>query len=315
MTDYYSILGLSKHANDTEIKSAFRKLAKTYHPDKNPNDPNAKHLFELILKAYNTLINQESRKKYDDSFIYTNPNIQKKHPNDLRRKGQKEWNATEEEIKRREYYKTHYQHIKQTTQSTSTQSYSDYKSVLFATPIAIGLVMLIISLFNNEPNIKNISSSTQKNNVSSLVKGISLNNGSMPYSSYFGDIKTFNTKYTLQINNSSSYDAVIIIFSKKTNAYLQHAYLKNSYSIEFSMLPEDGIYWKCMLGKNWNTEKNLSTSLISGSFDSIVQYQNWKAAPVLFNSKLELELYFLNILGAQSKNKQYISNELDFFEN
>lgn len=314
MADYYSILGLSKHASDIEIKSAFRKLAKTYHPDKNPNDPNAKHLFEIILKAYNTLINPQSRKKYDDTHFHHHANIERNYSNNPRKKGQKEWSTTEEDIKRREYYKTQYQHIKYNTQVTSTaNSYSDYKSILFATPIAIGLLMLIISLFNNEP--KSISPPTFANNNAAYTEPISLNNGSMPYRSFFGDIKTFNTKYTLQINNSSTYDAVIIIFSKKTNAYLQHAYLKSSYSVEFSMLPKDGIYWKCMLGKNWNTEKMILNTSIRGGFDSIIQYQNWKTSPVLFNSNLELDLYFLDVLSKQSKNKRYISNELEFFEN
>ncbi len=314
MSDYYSILGLSKHASDIEIKSAFRKLAKTYHPDKNPNDPNAKHLFEIILKAYNTLINPQSRKKYDDAFIHHKVTIEKNQSNNSRKKGQKEWSTTEEDIKRREYYKTQYQHIKYNTQATSTaNSYSDYKSILFATPIAIGLLMLIISFFNNEP--KSISSQTFASNTTTYAETISLNNGSMPYRIFFGDIKTFNTKYTLQINNSSAYDAVIIIFSEKTHSYLQHAYLKSSYSVEFSMLPKDGIYWKCVLGKHWNAEKIFLNNSIHGGFDSIIQYQNWITSPVLFNSELELKLYFLDVLDKTSKNKQYISNELEFFEN
>ena len=75
MADFYSILGLSKTATDTEIKTAFRKLVKLYHPDKNPNDPNAKTLFENIVLAYNTLINPHQRKRYDQlGFHTTNQN-------------------------------------------------------------------------------------------------------------------------------------------------------------------------------------------------------------------------------------------------
>ena len=55
------------------------------------------------------------------------------------------------------------------------------------------------------------------------------------------------------------------MFDKKTDAYLQHAYLQASYSIEFSKLPETGVYWKCMLGKNWDNDKTLFENKISGA--------------------------------------------------
>ncbi len=77
MADYYSILGLTKNATDIEIKSAFRKLAKTYHPDKN-HDPNARILFERILKAYDTLINPHTRRRYDNNISFSSsipPNL------------------------------------------------------------------------------------------------------------------------------------------------------------------------------------------------------------------------------------------------
>jgi hypothetical protein len=119
----------------------------------------------------------------------------------------------------------------------------------------------------------------------------------------------------LQINNSSNFDAVIVVFDKKTNQYLQHAYVKNSYTIEFSKLPDTGVYWKCILGKNWNTDKLFFNDKISGGFDSIVQYQNWKTSPTLFKDESSEELTLLYVLNEQSKNKQYISNDIDFFEN
>lgn len=63
--DYYKILGVGKNATDKEIKQAFRKLARQYHPDMNPNDPQAEARFKEINEAYEVLSDPEKRKKYD----------------------------------------------------------------------------------------------------------------------------------------------------------------------------------------------------------------------------------------------------------
>lgn len=315
MADYYSILGLTKNATDIEIKAAFRKLAKVYHPDKNP-DPNAKHLFELILKAYDTLINPHTRRRYDSLGTTTVQPKQRQHHANPKTRGQKEWSTDEEDLKRREYYKQHYHHAKHKAADVVQQktTYSDYKYVLFATPIAVGLLMIIISLFSSEPKTDSVNKEIASPEIKITPQIVSLNNGDKPYSGFFGNIQTFNTQHILQINNSSSYDAVVVVFDKKTNHYLQHAYLKNSYTVEFSKLPDSGVYWKCMLGKNWNTDKLIFNDKVSGAFDSIVQYQNWKTSPALFKDESAEELTLLYVLNAQSKNKQYISNDIDFFE-
>src|SRR5512140_1868164 len=63
--DYYKLLGLEKTATAKDIKSAFRKLARKYHPDLNPNDKNAKSNFQQINEANEVLSDPEKRKKYD----------------------------------------------------------------------------------------------------------------------------------------------------------------------------------------------------------------------------------------------------------
>ncbi len=63
--DYYKILGVSPNATEKEIKSAFRRLARKYHPDVNPNDPQAEERFKEINEAYEVLSDPEKRKKYD----------------------------------------------------------------------------------------------------------------------------------------------------------------------------------------------------------------------------------------------------------
>ena len=63
--DYYKVLGVEKTASVSEIKKAYRKLARKYHPDVNPNNPDAEQKFKEINEAHEVLSDAENRKKYD----------------------------------------------------------------------------------------------------------------------------------------------------------------------------------------------------------------------------------------------------------
>ena len=63
--DYYEVLGVSKNASDSDLKKAFRSLARKHHPDKNPDDSEAEHLFKEVQEAYAVLSNPDQRKQYD----------------------------------------------------------------------------------------------------------------------------------------------------------------------------------------------------------------------------------------------------------
>jgi curved DNA-binding protein len=63
--DYYDTLGVARSASEGDIKSAYRKLAKEYHPDKNPGDKKADERFKEIGEAYAVLGDAEKRKVYD----------------------------------------------------------------------------------------------------------------------------------------------------------------------------------------------------------------------------------------------------------
>ena len=63
--DYYEILGVSRTATDQEIKSAYRRLAIQFHPDKNPNDAGAEDKFKEAAEAYSVLQDAEQRRRYD----------------------------------------------------------------------------------------------------------------------------------------------------------------------------------------------------------------------------------------------------------
>ena len=63
--DYYEILGINKDASEAEIKSAFRKAAKQYHPDLHPGDAEAEKKFKEINEAYEVLSDPQKKAQYD----------------------------------------------------------------------------------------------------------------------------------------------------------------------------------------------------------------------------------------------------------
>lgn len=65
MKNYYEILGVGQDAGNDEIRKQYRKLAMEYHPDRNPENPNAEARFKEIAEAYGVLTNTEKRREYD----------------------------------------------------------------------------------------------------------------------------------------------------------------------------------------------------------------------------------------------------------
>ena len=72
MKDYYKILGVSKNADNDELKKVFRSLAKKYHPDRNKDDESAKAKFQDVNEAYGVLSDEKSRKEYDEKRAASN---------------------------------------------------------------------------------------------------------------------------------------------------------------------------------------------------------------------------------------------------
>ena len=68
MKDYYATLGIPKSASEKEIKQAYRELAKRFHPDRNPESPDANERFKEVSEAYSVLGSPESRAEYDLHF-------------------------------------------------------------------------------------------------------------------------------------------------------------------------------------------------------------------------------------------------------
>lgn len=69
LPNYYAILGVGRHSDEDTIRKAYRLLAKRYHPDRNPNDPDAAERIRVINEAYRVLSDPELRSKYDEMLF------------------------------------------------------------------------------------------------------------------------------------------------------------------------------------------------------------------------------------------------------
>src|SRR4051794_16454330 len=63
--DYYEVLGVPRNASEADVKKAYRKLARQYHPDRNPGDKTAETKFKEVQEAYSVLSDKQKRSQYD----------------------------------------------------------------------------------------------------------------------------------------------------------------------------------------------------------------------------------------------------------
>ena len=109
--DYYTILGIKKNATESDIKKAYRKLARKYHPDLNPDDREAERKFKEINEANEVLSNAESRKKYD--------------------KYEKEWKHADNIEKAQKQQQSQRSYQQQSAGGFSNNDYSDFFESMF----------------------------------------------------------------------------------------------------------------------------------------------------------------------------------------
>lgn len=267
MTNYYQILGLPNGSGIQEVKIAFRKLAKLYHPDKNPN---GKEQFTKILKAYEVLSDQRTKAQYDYNLSVSSVYAAKSGKTSSTSK--KNYSFDEKEAQRRKYYDEHIKkYAKNYQQPTPTEirksNYNEFKYVLFATPLAV--ILFIFIAFTVNSNAELPKEKWHQKQEEKTLRGIEM--GDVPFAHYFGQLKFDTTnKESLEINNTSGYDIVLCFFKK--NKFIRSAVILNQLSAQILELPKDSLEVKICSGTKWDYDKLVINNDLYGNFTENLRY-------------------------------------------
>lgn len=299
MVNYYDILGIPGSANLSEIKTAFRKLAKIYHPDKNPA---GQEQFKTILRAYETLINPSRKSAYDLKLKYH----QNAGQRTTHRPAKKNWSFEEKELRRRQYYEEHIKkYEKKKSQKTADtevkEHYNEYKYILYATPIAVALFLLIIKLASS-PQEKN---GNLKNQDSVNVTKEKLKMGEAPYLEYFGN-QQYNTaeNKVLTIKNNTGSDIIVCLFNE--NEFLRSCFIEDGYFAEIPQLPKDAVDVRYSTGSEWDPRHRLTEAGLYGAFTKNLHFYKTVVAESLG------ALNEITLVGGKNEGFEKI-NEKEFF--
>ncbi len=272
LPDYYQLLQVSITATGAEIKTAYRRLAKLYHPDKNYGNAAAEEKFKQIKEAYEILINTQRRRKYDEKrnrgITGTTTTFQKKSS------GKKNYNFTETEAARRKYYQQHYK-----TKSThtpppakkATQGLTEIKYILISVPIAVALLLLMIRLYEKPKNeIKNkVSLSDSLSVKTPLYIEPEISTSESPYQGDLGKNRYDSTsRLVIKLINKSGYDAIVFL-QNDSHKIIRHHFIENNYQLYLEKIPINTYHIYYWLGKQFSYKKLLFTNIMGNYIENI----------------------------------------------
>ncbi len=317
--NYYIILEVKSTATFDEIKSAYRVLAKKYHPDKNIGNKAAEEYFKEIQQAYGILSNPEKRKKYDLKQSFgSRPHSQKANASGPQYSGNAYQFAQQQAAYKQ---KAHTQSQKKQSEKTEAK---DTWQILVSVGIALVLLYFIISYSTEKTTtVSNLKTAPAIEKIEEPEVQTSINNYDSPYSVFFGEeVYDVESKNSISFLNGSKSEAVVFLVEKNTpNKTIRNVYMNSETQIKMNQIPDGEYFLKIYFGKDWNAGKTFSNEKIKGGFESenvFLQLNDGADALVMKKEKKgaidSYSTYELKISPDDKQNAKTISSEA-FFKN
>lgn len=308
MQNYYEILGLPVTASVGDVKSAFRLLAKRFHPDLNPS---GKDQFNNILKAYEVLSDPQKKYAYDYRLSSgAEKNVRAKSSASAE-SGPKEknWRFDERELRRRQYYNEHIKKYEKKVNPAApppseAPAYNEFKYILFATPLAVLLFVGIMHFANKQTETGLAGTGSGKvliENNGALESSLP----SAPYTAYFGEgYYDLTSKAELTIRNLTGADAIVCLFD--STRFLRSFLLKEGSAATVPGLPDRHLNLRYCTGRDYDQAAAASPQPVAAAFKTV--FGNYKSQ----NSFNLDAINQLTLLPGINEGFQQIASE-DFF--
>jgi hypothetical protein len=247
MKDYYKILGVDSDADPEVIKSAYRTLARIYHPDVN-KDPKSEAIIKLVTESYDVIGNPESRREYDKKYWAAMSKASKQYDNSNR--------GTTKPIKTKTVY------------GVKLSEIILHISRLISPFIFLAMVFGLISFFSwicsplkNNNEVSDVQPQTRQIPIPSLSEidkdlytdwdAVLLTTGKTPecYNFKAKFDKSIDNKLHISVGKNS--DVVIKLLNTATNSCIRYVYIRAGDDYSILNIPKGIYYTKIAYGKDW----------------------------------------------------------------
>lgn len=327
--NYYIILEVKSTATFEEIKSAYRILAKKYHPDKNIGNKAAEEYFKEIQQAYAILSNPEKRKKYDLKASYGS----RTQPQQKSNSGGPQYtgNAYQFAQQQAQYQQQAYaQAKKRTAPQTEKVTEKENWQILVSIGIALVLLYFIISYstekttpsgFTVQETKDAIKKMEELNAQQAAATEATINNYDSPYTAFFGEeLYDEESKSSISFFNGSLSEAIVCLVEKSApNRTIRNIYMNSESEIKMGEVPDGEYFLKIYFGTDWNPRKTFSNQTIKGGFEKdnkFITMNNGEDALMMKKEKRgsldSYSMYEIKISPSNEQNVKTISAETFF---
>src|ERR1051326_686835 len=257
LRNFYQVLGVSTTASLEETNTAYRKLAKRFHPDRNPGNKHIEERFKEITEAYNTLCDEEKRSKYDLKFLYTS-------------------NARSERAYSSATKTTAQPRYKVKKERPPTKSEKRSVRIIFASVVGFIILVTVMIILNPEDeetsSVNRMLNELKKEEPLTGMpdeKPLAIHDADSPYDSIFGEgVSVDEARSTITVHNSEASEVLPCLVQKAPpHRTIRNEYFGPGLSYKMVGIPNGNYYLKVYFGKHWNPNKLLAGGKAKGGFD------------------------------------------------